>query len=311
MRTGRIKPDILERLPIVILSITDRCNLNCSYCFKKEEMKALNELPLEDWKEIYDRYHPQMIQLFGGEPTLRWKDTLEFIEYVYRHPKEGLEPTRIAFATNGTTGVDYTDIPGEQRNNVEFCFSLDGFPMTHDKTRGKGNYEKTKKAIRQCVAAGICTGINCTLWGRELLENTESLSQFIEYFHREIGIDFMRLNAVFFPNVEYSRALTRTPETKEALLALSQLPAVKKYHVDVMDRSLSCGRMGVHIHAGGELSPRCSAIQVSYGHWRRWSEENVRRLNCFCNQISYDCNSVNHASLDRYARGLLACSGGV
>lgn len=299
-----------ERIPIVVISITDRCNLNCGYCFKKEEMKALNELPLQEWKEIYDRYNPSMIQLFGGEPTLRWAEVLEFIEYACEHPEEGLEPTKIAFATNGTTGVDYTEIPEKYRPNVEFCFSLDGFPETHDKTRGKGNYEKTVDAIKRCVSAGICTGINCTLWGKEILQNMSSLSRFIQYFHEEIGIDFMRLNAVFFPNVEYGKALTRIPETKVALWMLNELPEVKKYHVDVMDRSVGCNRTGAHVHANGELSPRCSAIQVSYGNWRKWSRENVLKLNQFCNEISYDCNSIHHTKLDRYVKGLFLSSGG-
>ena len=304
-------PFFEDRIPLLMLSLTDKCNLNCTYCFKKEEMKARNELPYEDWINAYNMYKPMMIQLFGGEPTLRWNDILKFMDYIYEdvdYSKMSIDPhnhpTLIHFATNGTTGVDYNEIPEKYRRFISICFSLDGFAKTHDLTRGVGNYDKTHGAIKRCISAGIKTGINCTLPANIYINNLDSINDFIKYYY-DLGLDFMRINTVFYPNKELHKGLTRTENTLKAISLLKQLENVKKYHVDIVDRSGFCDKIGIHVHANGDFSPKCTAIQVSFGHYSNWSLKDALKLNEFCINNKWDCNNISHKNLDRYVQGLI------
>ncbi len=85
----------------VALEITQRCNLDCSYCYLSESSEALKDIPLE---EVYRRidqafafYGPDTdIQVTGGDPTLRQTD--ELIAIVAYIKRRGM---RASLFTNG------------------------------------------------------------------------------------------------------------------------------------------------------------------------------------------------------------------
>lgn len=67
---------------VVHLEISDRCNLNCPYCYVKDKSKR--ELPTEGWEKIIkDLADSGVFQLTfgGGEPTMR-KDLPRLTKYV-------------------------------------------------------------------------------------------------------------------------------------------------------------------------------------------------------------------------------------
>ena len=70
----RLQEIITERLirPITVhLAPTDRCNLDCSFCSVKK--RTMNEMPLNEMKEIVDIYSSLGAKSFeitgGGDPT--------------------------------------------------------------------------------------------------------------------------------------------------------------------------------------------------------------------------------------------------
>ncbi len=72
-----------RRFPIgcVALEITQRCNLDCSYCYLSESSEALKDIPLEEIFRRIDLIHAHYgdhadIQITGGEPTLRSREDL-------------------------------------------------------------------------------------------------------------------------------------------------------------------------------------------------------------------------------------------
>ncbi|MEN9868123.1 MAG: hypothetical protein RL748_3713, partial [Pseudomonadota bacterium] len=85
----------------VALEITQRCNLDCSYCYLSESSEALKDIPLQ---EVYRRidqafafYGPDTdIQVTGGDPTLRKTD--ELIAIVAYIKQRGM---RASLFTNG------------------------------------------------------------------------------------------------------------------------------------------------------------------------------------------------------------------
>ncbi len=104
-RTGQWAPwqALGRRMPIgcVALEITQRCNLDCTYCYLSESSEALRDIPIE---EVFRRidlivsHYGQGtdVQVTGGEPTLRNRD--ELIAIVERLVARGLRPSLF---TNG------------------------------------------------------------------------------------------------------------------------------------------------------------------------------------------------------------------
>jgi cyclic pyranopterin phosphate synthase len=62
--------------PCVILHLTDRCNLECSFCGKgvpfqkKDELRDLAVSDLEHIAELLKDYPYDILKISGGEPTL-------------------------------------------------------------------------------------------------------------------------------------------------------------------------------------------------------------------------------------------------
>jgi MoaA/NifB/PqqE/SkfB family radical SAM enzyme len=68
----------------VALEVTQRCNLDCSYCYLSESSEALKDIPLAEVMrridDIHRFYGPDTdIQVTGGDPTLRDHDELVLI----------------------------------------------------------------------------------------------------------------------------------------------------------------------------------------------------------------------------------------
>jgi 7,8-dihydro-6-hydroxymethylpterin dimethyltransferase len=65
----------------VALEITQRCNLDCSYCYLSESSEALKDIPIEEVfrriDDIYEHYGANTdVQVTGGDPTLRNRQEL-------------------------------------------------------------------------------------------------------------------------------------------------------------------------------------------------------------------------------------------
>ena len=85
----------------VALEVTQRCNLDCSYCYLSESSEALKDIPLEEVFRRIDLIHAHYgpgtdVQVTGGDPTLRDRD--ELIATVAAIKRKGM---RSSLFTNG------------------------------------------------------------------------------------------------------------------------------------------------------------------------------------------------------------------
>ena len=85
----------------VALEITQRCNLDCSYCYLSESSQALKDIPIEEVYRRIDLIHAHYgdntdVQVTGGDPTLRKRD--ELVSIVRYIKQKGMRP---ALLTNG------------------------------------------------------------------------------------------------------------------------------------------------------------------------------------------------------------------
>jgi cyclic pyranopterin phosphate synthase len=89
------------------LSVTDRCNLRCSYCMPEAEYVWLPRQDLLQYEEmsalidVFARAGVEKVRLTGGEPLLR-RDLPQLVEMIARKPSI----TDLALTTNGVALAD-------------------------------------------------------------------------------------------------------------------------------------------------------------------------------------------------------------
>ena len=146
-----------RRIPVITnILITNRCNLKCFYCYPDSFNRALEDMPLADFKRIIDLVHAKgsrVVVLLGGEPLIR-KDVGEFIGYVRA---KGMA---CEVVTNGFFVRQHLDA---LRSADSVCVSIDGDEDANDANRGKGSFRKAMEAIELLQANGIHTRIKAVI----------------------------------------------------------------------------------------------------------------------------------------------------
>ena len=128
----------------VALEITQRCNLDCSYCYLSESSEALKDIPIEEVFRRIDMIHAHYgsgtdVQVTGGDPTLRKFD--ELIAIVGYIKRKGM---RSSMFTNG--------IKASREMLVQLCAAgLEDVAFHVDMTQGRSGYasELALNAVRE------------------------------------------------------------------------------------------------------------------------------------------------------------------
>lgn len=125
----------------VQFSVTDRCNLRCSYCYASYPERGYEDLATRDIIGIINELSElgtKRINLVGGEPLIR-EDIGKIIDYIKNKKIE------CAMTTNGY-------LVAKKINDVKkldlLCISLDGDMEANDRNRGGGSYEAAIEAIK-------------------------------------------------------------------------------------------------------------------------------------------------------------------
>jgi len=136
------------------ISLTQNCNLACSYCYidKKPDVMSL-DIALEIVEQIF-AFTPAGevvdIGFFGGEPLLHFSLLKEIVTRVRSHPRCHAHPIVFSITTNGTIfNKEIAEFLGE--NEVVLCISCDGPAAVHDSCRrfadGRGSFAAVEKNI--------------------------------------------------------------------------------------------------------------------------------------------------------------------
>ncbi len=147
--------------PVVVWNTTRQCNLHCMHCYSKSENKNYpNELTTDEAKRfIADlaEFGAPVLLFSGGEPMMR-SDLFELAKLA---SDSGIRPV---MSTNGTL---ITKEAAEKIKQVGFHYvgvSLDGVGETNNRFRGAPDaFEKAVAGIRNCMNAGIKTGLRLTV----------------------------------------------------------------------------------------------------------------------------------------------------
>lgn len=138
----------LMKPTIIVLNVTNKCNLACPYCFQNAGTEYKNELTSDEIKSVITKaieLNPEInISLSGGEPFMR-RDLLELLAFACSKAQ------RVSLLTNGTliTQRVANEIARVKTDGLFVQISIDGgTASTHDAIRGNGSFEKSMTAIR-------------------------------------------------------------------------------------------------------------------------------------------------------------------
>lgn len=175
-----------RKLMQVQLNMTNRCNLNCKYCFKEAGNGRLeNYLDLDDYKKVIDSIKnlnkKALIEFSGGEPLLS-KNTIKTAEYAKRNKLT----TRLL--TNGTL-INEKNIDDLSKNFDTIYISLDGCSKeVHEKTRGKDSYKPVINAINLMIKKGI--GKRLTILITITQDNKDYVKDIYDRFHNRCNLKY-------------------------------------------------------------------------------------------------------------------------
>jgi GTP 3',8-cyclase len=147
------------------ISITDRCNLRCTYCMPAEGVEMMNHSDILSFDEILDvvkvgvGFGINKVRITGGEPLVR-KGVVSLIRMVSEIP--GVKD--LSMTTNGILLEKYAmelKNAGLHRVNI----SLDTLnPHRYKEITRLGDIEQVKSGIQSAILAGLDPiKINCVI----------------------------------------------------------------------------------------------------------------------------------------------------
>jgi MoaA/NifB/PqqE/SkfB family radical SAM enzyme len=271
---NRLRSKKLRIPPVLIMSITSRCNLTCTGCYAaatgttknaNPHLSNQSQLDLESWRSIITEARELGVFGFilaGGEPFL-YPGLLELcMEFKDRF---------FLIVTNGTavSKDDFRKLCGA--SNIAVVVSLEGGEKSTDTRRGRGVYEKTQKTLRHLWNIGVLTGFSSTVTRNnyEYWMDPAHLNHYINQGLR-IGV-FIEYIPTSEPNAPSRQSISPcaddnlmlTEEEREKFrahvlnyrksnpIALIHSPNDEEYY----GGCVSAGRGFAHVTPGGDVTP--------------------------------------------------------
>ena len=144
---------------IVYLELTRACNLKCIHCLNNSGIKQKDELTKDELLKLIKKLSSlgvQEIRFTGGEPLL-FNGIYDLIKFA---TEEGI---CTSLGTNGTLITKEVAKELKESGLKKVVVSIDGNKKTHDKIRGKKNYQKAMHGLKYLQKNGINVRVNSVI----------------------------------------------------------------------------------------------------------------------------------------------------
>ncbi len=244
----------LQVPPIMIFSITNRCNLHCKGCYHqamRDVTKAeMSEEKLRGVISEAKELGVSFMVLAGGEPLVRQdilRITADFPDIIF------------LMFTNGLLITDEMAAQFKAQKNIVPLISLEGYEESTDERRGEGVYERLQKIIEKLKKQDVFFGTSLTvtrsnfdtLTDNQFIGNLTNLGGkfllFVEYSPIQPGTEDWVISE---EQRNRMAGLMETFRSKYSALFVS-VPGDEKD----FGGCLSAGRGFVHVSAEGDLEP--------------------------------------------------------
>jgi radical SAM protein with 4Fe4S-binding SPASM domain len=162
-------------LQAVHLNLTNKCNLQCIYCYAGDRAPSEDALSREDWFSLIESINTigsrTTIELTGGEPLL----VPYAIDLAAFARQRG---NRVHLLTNGLL-ID-RETAAAMKENVDLVrISLDGStPAIHDYHRGAGSFAAASRAVDLLISAGAPVQVSMTVTQKNLHDIAQMAARF-------------------------------------------------------------------------------------------------------------------------------------
>lgn len=289
-----------ERALGVVLKISERCNLTCSYCyffFGGDESYKLNPPIMKSdvvgaivafLEDAVDRYRLSSVQisLHGGEPLLLKKPAFARLCERFRLALNDKCRLRIVLQTNGVL-IDEEWVEIFARESIDVGLSFDGNQAAHDvfrlDKRGRGTYAQSRRGWNLLLEAAKAKRVR---WPGVLcvVSPEHSGAQLFDHFARDLGaraINFLLPDLCYDNEVppefvagcgRYLRevfdawAAYRPQRVNVRFISEIYLPLLNDGHAAAMRQRANDVAQLVAIRSSGEISPvdKLSTVSEHY-----------------------------------------------
>ena len=265
------------RLEHLNLLVTEKCNLNCSYCQIVKNTFANPSIMTEETARLAlnkffmncNKLNPITINITGGEPLTNFKIVKFIIEYSLNNFTGDI---RLVIFTNGTL-LDKSIAMFLCQHNVLVIVSLDGPKEMHDNSRrdcsGESTYEQSlagymvaKSVGCKCAISSVANKINLQNLNRywEWVKELNPLSLGFNYPHLLLQVGEMPYDFKTYTDA----IITLHRHCEKSGIYLENFERFKKVLMNKMIRMRecqACGR-GITVRADGCVGP-CKSLLVS------------------------------------------------
>ena len=255
-----------RRISYLRLSVTDRCDLRCTYCMP-EKMKFLprkDVLSLEELHKLSLAFIDRgitKIRLTGGEPLVR-RDMIELVHALGRKLGDGLD--ELTLTTNGTRLAEFADAiadAGVRRVNV----SLDTLDADLFQTLSRRDrLADVLQGIAAAQAAGLRVKIN-TVALKGI--NEGEIARVVEWAHGQghdmTLIEVMPLGEVDGERVDHYLPLPAVRDRLEQDWTLDDLPDDTGGPARYVRVQETGGRLGFITPLTNNFCASCNRIRVT------------------------------------------------
>ncbi len=255
-----------RRITYLRLSVTDRCDLRCSYCMP-EKMKFLPKaevLSLEELQKLslaFIARGVRKIRLTGGEPLVR-RDMMDLVQALGREVGSGLD--ELTLTTNGTqlaTHAGALAAAGVRRVNV----SLDTRdPVLFERLTRRDRLADVLKGIAAAKAAGLKVKINAVaLKGLNEVELPDLIEWAHGLGHNITLIEVMPLGEVDGDRIDHYLPLSAVQDRLNARWRLTPSPYRTGGPARYFDITETGGRLGLITPLTNNFCEGCNRLRVT------------------------------------------------
>ena len=255
-----------RRISYLRLSVTDRCDLRCSYCMP-EQMQFLprkDVLSLEELHKLalaFIERGVSKIRLTGGEPLVR-RDVIELVRAIGRKLGDGLD--ELTLTTNGTQLENFAEdlfAAGVRRVNVSLD-TMDGELFQQLSRRDRLNH--VLRGIAAARDAGLAVKLN-TVALKGL--NEAEIPFLVEWAHAQghaiTLIEVMPLGEVEGERVDHYLPLTVVKDALDARWTLTPSSHSSGGPARYWDVAETGGRVGLITPLTNNFCATCNRIRVT------------------------------------------------
>jgi GTP 3',8-cyclase len=266
MSTAPLVDRFARRITYLRLSVTDRCDLRCTYCMpeRMEFLPKAEVLSLEELQQVARAFIARgvtKIRLTGGEPLVR-RDMIDLVRALGRELGSGLE--ELTLTTNGTRLALFADdlaAAGMRRINV----SLDTLDRTKfTQLARRDSLPQVLEGIAAAKAAGLKVKIN-TVALKGI--NEHEIPDLIAWAHGE-GHEITLIEVMPLGEVEGDRfdhylpldAVRRDLESRWTMSASDARSGGPARYVDVAETK---GRLGFITPLTSNFCEGCNRVRLT------------------------------------------------